>query len=82
MVVLAVQVFNPSTQEAEAGGSHEFKASLLYRVFQNSQGYVEKPCLKKKLSLYIYIYKEELGGVVCRPVIIVLGRPEAGGLRV
>jgi hypothetical protein len=27
----------------------EFKASLVYRVeFQGSQGYTEKPCLKKK----------------------------------
>jgi len=32
-------IFNPSTQEAEAGGS-------LFE-FQNSQGYTEKPCLKR-----------------------------------
>jgi len=32
--------FNPSTGEAEAGGSFEFKASLVFRVeFQDSQGY-------------------------------------------
>jgi hypothetical protein len=31
--------FNPSTQEAEAGGSFEF---------QDSQGYTKKPCLEKQ----------------------------------
>jgi hypothetical protein len=31
--------FNPSTQEAEA--------RVVWREFQNSQGYMEKPCLKK-----------------------------------
>ena len=40
--------FNPSTWEAGAG-RFEFEASLVYReqVFQDSQGYTEKPCLKK-----------------------------------
>jgi hypothetical protein len=37
--------FKPSTQEAEAGGSLEFKASL--SEVQDSQGYAEKPCFKK-----------------------------------
>jgi hypothetical protein len=26
----------------------EFEASLVYREFQDSQGYTEKPCLKKQ----------------------------------
>jgi hypothetical protein len=26
----------------------EFEVSLVYRVFQDSQGYTEKPCLKKQ----------------------------------
>jgi hypothetical protein len=26
----------------------EFKASLIYSEFQDSQGYTEKPCLKNK----------------------------------
>jgi hypothetical protein len=26
----------------------EFEASLVYRVFQDSQGYTEKPCLRKQ----------------------------------
>jgi hypothetical protein len=30
--VVVVQTFNPSTQEAETGGSLEFKASLVYSV--------------------------------------------------
>jgi hypothetical protein len=29
---VVAHTFNPSTQEAEAGGSLEFKASLVYRV--------------------------------------------------
>jgi hypothetical protein len=29
---VVVHAFNPSTQEAEAGGSLEFEASLVYRV--------------------------------------------------
>lgn len=33
----------PSAQEAETGRSLEFKASL---VFQDSQGYIERMCLK------------------------------------
>jgi hypothetical protein len=42
--------FNPRTQEAEAGGSLEFEANVVYR-FQDSQGYTEKPCLEKQLIL-------------------------------
>ena len=42
-----VHAFNPSTQEA---GRSEFEIHLLYRTseFQDSQGYREKPCLKKR----------------------------------
>ena len=42
---VVAQTFNPSTWEAEAGGS-EFKASLVYysqREFQDSQVYTENP---------------------------------------
>lgn len=41
--------FNPNTRNTEAGGSlWEFGASLVYRLFQDSQGgYTGKPCLKK-----------------------------------
>lgn len=42
-----MSTFNPCTQEAEAGKSQKFKASLVYRVFQDSQGYAEKACLDK-----------------------------------
>lgn len=37
--------FNVSTQEAEAAGSLEFKASLEHREFQDSESYLN---LKKK----------------------------------
>jgi hypothetical protein len=40
--------FSPGTGKAEAGGSLIFEASLDYREFQDSQGYTEKPCLKKQ----------------------------------
>ena len=41
--------FNPSTQEAGTGRSLEFEASLVCRTseFQDSQGYKEKPSLKR-----------------------------------
>ena len=38
--------FNPSTQEAEAGGFPGQPG--LQSEFQDSQGYKEKPCLKKQ----------------------------------
>jgi hypothetical protein len=55
---VVAHAFNPSTQEAEAGVISEFKPSLIYKSeFQDSQGYTEKPCLKKpKKKKYIYIY--------------------------
>jgi hypothetical protein len=38
--------FNPSTREAEAGRFLSSRPGL-QSEFQNSQGYTEKPCLKK-----------------------------------
>jgi hypothetical protein len=46
---VVVHTFNPSTWEVEAGGflsSRKFEPSL-QSEFQDSQGYTEKPCLKK-----------------------------------
>ena len=41
-------VFDPSIQEAEAGGSLCVGGQPnLHREFQDTQGYMEKPCLKK-----------------------------------
>jgi hypothetical protein len=40
--VAGTNTFNPSTWEAEAGG--------LQSEFQDSQGYTEKPCLKKQTN--------------------------------
>jgi hypothetical protein len=45
---VVAHAFNPSTQEAEGRWISEFEASLVYREFQDSQGYTEKPCLEKK----------------------------------
>jgi hypothetical protein len=44
-----VHAFNPSTREAGAGRWTyvEFKVSLVYKEFQDSQGYPEKYRLKK-----------------------------------
>jgi hypothetical protein len=39
---VVTHAFNPSTREAEAGGQ-----PCLQSEFQDSQGYTEKPCLKK-----------------------------------
>jgi hypothetical protein len=41
---VVAHAFSPSTQEVEAGGSLEFKDSLV----QESQGYMEKSCLEEK----------------------------------
>lgn len=38
-----MHIFNPNTQEAERGGS---VGHLIYTEFQESQGYIQKPCLK------------------------------------
>jgi hypothetical protein len=45
---MVVHAFNPSTQEAEAGGSLSSGQPGLQSEFQDSQGYTEKPCLGKK----------------------------------
>ena len=46
VVVLA---FNPSIQHSEAGGSLWVRGqSGLQSVFQDSQGYKDKPCLKRQ----------------------------------
>jgi hypothetical protein len=42
---VVAHAFNPSTQEAEAGGF--LSQPGLQSEFQDSQGYTEKPCLKK-----------------------------------
>jgi hypothetical protein len=43
---VVAHAFNSSTWEAEAGG---FRGQPgLQSEFQDSQGYIEKPCLKKK----------------------------------
>jgi hypothetical protein len=39
--------FNPSTREAEAGRFLSLRPAYLQSELQDSQGYTEKPCLKK-----------------------------------
>jgi hypothetical protein len=43
---VVVHAFNPSTREAEAGGFLSSRPAWSTE-FQDSQGYTEKPCLKK-----------------------------------
>ena len=46
--VVVVHTFNPSTQEAEAGGSLGVRGQPgLQSEFQDSQGYIEKSSLEK-----------------------------------
>jgi hypothetical protein len=40
--------FNPNTWEAEVGRFLSSRPSCLQSEFQDSQGYTEKPCLKKQ----------------------------------
>jgi hypothetical protein len=44
---VVAHAFNPSTQEAETG-LWVWGQSGLQSEFQDSQGYTEKPCLKKQ----------------------------------
>ena len=43
-----VHNFNPSTREAEAGGSLEFEANLVYRVSSRTDGAKEKEKGRKR----------------------------------
>jgi hypothetical protein len=45
---MVAHAFNPSTWEAEAGGFLSLRQPGLQSEFQYSQGYTEKPCLKKQ----------------------------------
>jgi hypothetical protein len=45
---VVVHAFNPSTQEAEAGGFLSSRPTWSMSEFQDSQVYTEKPCLEKK----------------------------------
>ena len=46
LVVVVMHTFDPSAQEAEAGGS-KFKVSLVYRASSRKLGCPERSCLKK-----------------------------------
>ena len=40
-----------SIEETEAGNLCEFQVNLVYKEFQDSWGYIERPCLKIKKDL-------------------------------
>jgi hypothetical protein len=52
---MVVHAFNPSTWEAEAGRLLSSGQPGIQSEFQNSQGYTEKPCLKKKKKEKIHL---------------------------
>lgn len=57
-------IFDPNTREAEADESHEFETSLVYREFQDNQGYREKHYLRKMgtgvvTGRYIFKFRSE-----------------------
>jgi hypothetical protein len=45
---VVAHAFNPSTREAEAGGFLSSSPAWLQSEFQDSQGYIEKPCHEGK----------------------------------
>jgi hypothetical protein len=45
---VVAHTFDPSTQEAEAGGFLSSRPAWSTSKFQDSQNYIEKLCLKKK----------------------------------
>ena len=45
---VVAHAFNPSILEQRQAVPREFEASLVYREFQDNQGYTEKPCLEKQ----------------------------------
>ena len=58
--------FNPSTLEAEEDGSLRVQGQPgLQSEFQNSQGYTEKPCLKKR-DLFMNMYMHVLVYATCK----------------
>ena len=70
---MEVHAFNPSTQEAEAGRSLEFEASLIYKASSRTARATEKPCLKNKqtnkqtnkqsdILSFIYIFNVRIKG--------------------
>jgi hypothetical protein len=44
---VVAHAFNPSTREAEAGGSLEFEASLVYRVSSRTAGAIQRNPVSK-----------------------------------
>ena len=49
MLGIVTQTFNPNAWEERQVVFYEFEASLdyLHKKFQDSQGYIDRPCLKQ-----------------------------------
>ena len=45
--MMAHALSDPNTQETEAGGSVSLGLLGLHSIFQDSQDYIERPCLKQ-----------------------------------
>jgi hypothetical protein len=55
--VVVVYIFNWNTQKAEAGGSLEFKSSMVFIEFQNSRAtYQRDPVFKNKILLSLFLF--------------------------
>ena len=50
-----MHAFNPSTQEAEAGGFLSREQPGLQSELQDSRGYTEKPCLEKTKQKRLFV---------------------------
>jgi hypothetical protein len=81
-----VHAFNPSTWEAEAGGFLSSRPAWSTSEFRDSQGYTEKPCLKKtktnktqELSSSIGQEGKPMPGVVAHAFNPSTREAEAGG---
>ena len=52
---MVAHAFNPSTLEAEAGGSLSSRPAWSTELVQDSQGYTEKSCLQRKKKRFIKV---------------------------
>jgi hypothetical protein len=50
---VVAHAFNPSTWEAEAGGSHEFEASLVYKVSSRTARATQRNPVSKKKKTFL-----------------------------
>jgi hypothetical protein len=53
---MVTHAFNPALKRQRQADFWVRGQPGLQSEFQDSQGYTEKPCLEKKIYIYIYIY--------------------------